>query len=158
MHKCAFNSGSLPLQAACAGTGVGSISISRDADGLPGLPAEFAGGHTLAEVHRPILTANRKHLRTQRQGGLRENQQGCFSSEFCAGLPAESHLIIESHVDHEHLSHHADPTRATRIVGVYATSEPHLVMKEGGVVSICYHQVISLTESRLSFLLHFLGH
>lgn len=44
---------------------------------------------------------------------------------------AESHLIIEAHIDHEHLSHHADPTRATRIVRVYATSEPHLVMKEG---------------------------
>lgn len=126
MHKCVFNSGSLPLQAACAGTGVGSIPVARDADGLPGLPTQFAGGHTLAEVHRPILTANSQHLHMQQQGGLRENQQGCLSSEPCAGSQRKSHLIVEAHVDHEHLSHHADPTRATRIVGAHATSEPHL--------------------------------
>lgn len=59
-----------------------------------------------------------------------------------------SHLIVEAHVNHEHLSHHADPTGATRIVRVYTASKPHLVVKEGGRVNICYRQFISLAESR----------
>lgn len=86
MHKLVFISGCLPLKAACAGTGVGSISISWDANGLPGFPAELAGGHALAEVHRPILTANSQHLHTQQQGDLERSNMAVFPSEFRAGL------------------------------------------------------------------------
>ncbi len=57
-----------PLQTACAGTGVGSVSVSGDADGLPGFPAQFTRGHTLSEVHGPILTADGKHLHTTAMG------------------------------------------------------------------------------------------
>lgn len=36
------------------------------------------------------------------------------------------HLVIESYVDHDHFSHHADPSGATGVVGVHTSSEPHL--------------------------------
>lgn len=49
---------------------------------------------------------------------------------------AGSHLITESHIDRDHLTHHADPTRATRIVGVHTTSEPYLVEQESGEKSL----------------------
>lgn len=42
------------------------------------------------------------------------------------------HLVVESYVDHDHLSHHADPAGATRIVGVHAAPEPHLAEQESG--------------------------
>lgn len=35
-------------------------------------------------------------------------------------------LIVESNVHHQHLPSDADPARAAGVVGVHATSEPHL--------------------------------
>lgn len=43
---------------------------------------------------------------------------------------AGTHLVVESYVDHDHFSHHADPAGATGVVGVYAASEPHLAKQE----------------------------
>lgn len=61
---CVHTEASPPLQAVGAGTGVGSVSVSGNADGLPGFPTEFTGGHTLSEVYRPVLTADAPHLHT----------------------------------------------------------------------------------------------
>lgn len=35
-------------------------------------------------------------------------------------------LVIQSYVHHHHLPSDADPARATGVVGVHATPEPHL--------------------------------
>lgn len=43
-----------------------------------------------------------------------------------------NHLVIESYADHDHFSNHADPSRATGIVGVHTPSEPHLDKQESG--------------------------
>lgn len=53
----------LPVLTVCTGTGVGSLPISRNADGLPGFTAQLTGGNTLSEVHHPVLTANGPHLK-----------------------------------------------------------------------------------------------
>lgn len=45
---------------------------------------------------------------------------------------AEIHLVVESYVDHDHFSNHVDPARATRVVGVHATPEPHLGKQHSG--------------------------
>lgn len=37
-----------------------------------------------------------------------------------------SNLVVESYIHHQHLPSNADPAGATRVVGVYSTSEPHL--------------------------------
>lgn len=57
-----FRTASLPLQAICAGAGVGSIYVSRDTDGLPCFPTQFTGGHTLSKTHGPVLTADSEDL------------------------------------------------------------------------------------------------
>lgn len=36
------------------------------------------------------------------------------------------HLVIESNIHHHHLPSNADPARATGVVGVHTTPEPHL--------------------------------
>lgn len=61
-QSCVFRMVSPPLLAVCAGTGVGSIYISGDTDGLPCFPTQFTGGHTLPKAHRPVLTADSKDL------------------------------------------------------------------------------------------------
>lgn len=43
------------------------------------------------------------------------------------------HLVIQSYVDCDHFSHHADPAQATGVVGVNAASEPHLAEHESGI-------------------------
>lgn len=50
-----------------------------------------------------------------------------------------NHLVIQSYVDHDHFSNHADPSGTTGIVGVHTTSEPHLKKKEGGKMSHSTH-------------------
>lgn len=49
------------------------------------------------------------------------------------GGVAVIHLVIESHVDHYHFSHHADPSGATGIMGVHTAPEPNLVKQNRGV-------------------------
>lgn len=42
------------------------------------------------------------------------------------------HLVVESYVDHDHFSNHADPARAAGVVGVHTTPEPHLGKQHNG--------------------------
>lgn len=42
------------------------------------------------------------------------------------------HLVVESYVDHDHFSNHADPAGAAGVVGVHTTPEPHLGKQQSG--------------------------
>lgn len=152
LSVCVFTEVYLPLQAVCACTGVGSVSVSGDGDGLPGFPTQFTGGHTLSEVHRPILAADSKHLHAQNQqqrGDLnvstshyftiKVNQQErgrylmCYFLTALGGMwhyATETHLVVESYVDHDHFTHHVEPAGAAGVVGVHTASEPHLAEQE----------------------------
>lgn len=69
----------------------------------------------------------------------------CYSS---AGMCEGNHLVIQSYVDHDHFSNHADPAGATGIVGVHTTSEPHLWIIRYKIDTTLTHMCMAKTNSR----------
>lgn len=137
-----------PLQAVCAGAGVGSVSVSGNGNNLPSFPTQLTWGHALSEVHSSVLRADSPHLWTP--ATFRKPQHDCITCKHAVIKPCSSphkipssytedtlnHLVVLSYVDHDHFSNHADPAGATRVMRIHATPEPHLVKQERRVRGI----------------------